>query len=129
MSRENQPAPLGDPFVSYSQNFEDVMLWRALKHIKGGFYVDVGANDPIHDSVTKAFYDTGWAGINIEPCESVYDSLTELRARDTNLRTVVGNSGSCATFFEFSDTAWNAINTDCDSEAGWGKSTYSTFYY
>ena len=45
-----------DFFVSYAQNYEDVMLWRALKHVKKGFYVDVGANDPKFDSVTQAFY-------------------------------------------------------------------------
>ena len=39
-----------DFFVSYAQNYEDVMLWRALKHVKNGFYVDVGANDPLIDS-------------------------------------------------------------------------------
>lgn len=54
-------------FISYAQNFEDVRLWRALKQFEHGFYIDVGANDPSHDSVTKAFYDHGWHGINVEP--------------------------------------------------------------
>ena len=27
-------------FISYAQNFEDVMLWRALKHVEKGFYID-----------------------------------------------------------------------------------------
>ena len=53
--------------VSYSQNFEDVMLWRALKDVENGFYIDVGANHPAIDSVTKLFYENGWSGINIEP--------------------------------------------------------------
>jgi len=30
-------------FISYAQNFEDVMLYRTLKHIEKGFYIDVGA--------------------------------------------------------------------------------------
>ena len=33
-------------FVSYAQNFEDVMLRRALRDVEQGFYIDVGANDP-----------------------------------------------------------------------------------
>jgi hypothetical protein len=41
-------------FVSYAQNYEDVMLYRALKGVERGFYIDVGAMDPIVDSVTKA---------------------------------------------------------------------------
>ena len=32
-----------------------------------GFYVDVGAHDPVQDSVTKLFYDRGWRGVNVEP--------------------------------------------------------------
>ena len=30
--------------ISYAQNFEDVMLWRALQHVGTGYYVDIGAN-------------------------------------------------------------------------------------
>jgi hypothetical protein len=55
------------PFISYGQNSEDVVLWRALRDIGTGFYVDVGAGDPKEDSVTHAFYERGWSGINIEP--------------------------------------------------------------
>ena len=42
-------------FISYAQNFEDVMLRRVLKHVENGFYIDVGAQDPSADSVTKLF--------------------------------------------------------------------------
>src|SRR5664279_1896466 len=57
-----------DPFVSYAQNGEDVVLFRALGAVEGGRYVDVGANDPIFESVTYAFYLRGWSGITIDPC-------------------------------------------------------------
>jgi len=33
----------------------------------GGFYIDIGAFDPIYISVTKAFSMRGWKGINVEP--------------------------------------------------------------
>ena len=56
-------------FVSYAQNFEDVMLWRALRHGEHRFWVDVGAADPDVLSVTRAFSERGWHGINIEPAE------------------------------------------------------------
>ena len=58
-------------FVSYAQNFEDVMLWRALRHVESGFYIDVGAAHPDDYSVTRAFYDRGWSGINVEPTSRV----------------------------------------------------------
>lgn len=77
-------------FISYAQNFEDVMLWRALKHIEVGFYIDVGAADPTEGSVTRAFYDRGWNGINIEPEPLYAASLRANRPRDINLELAVG---------------------------------------
>lgn len=77
--------------VSYAQNLEDVMLWRALHDVKVGFYIDVGANDPVIDSVTKLFYDSGWSGINIEPLESHFHDLCAHRPRDINLQVAAGS--------------------------------------
>lgn len=77
------------PFISYAQNFEDVMLWRALKHIEDGFYIDVGARSPDLDSVTRAFYEHGWRGINVEPNPEFHAQLAERRDRDINLRLAI----------------------------------------
>lgn len=77
--------------VSYAQNFEDVMLWRALKHLDTGFYVDVGASDPVSHSVTKLFYDAGWRGINVEPNSDTFKLLQEQRVRDININVAVGD--------------------------------------
>src|SRR5579863_744930 len=78
----------GDPrreaLVSYAQNGEDVLLGRAFGWQTDGFYIDVGANHPVNDSVTKAFYDRGWRGINIEPGR-VFEKLAAMRPRDVNL--------------------------------------------
>jgi FkbM family methyltransferase len=78
-------------FVSYAQNFEDVMLWRALKHVEQGFYIDVGAWSPDLDSVTRAFYERGWSGINIEPNPEFHQQLQQRRLRDRNLCLAVGD--------------------------------------
>jgi len=72
-------------FVMYSQDFEDWILFCALHDVENGFYVDVGANDPWALSVTKAFYERGWHGINIEPLRDKYDELCLDRPRDINL--------------------------------------------
>jgi FkbM family methyltransferase len=76
--------------VSYAQNKEDIVLASFLRDIKKGFYVDIGANHPIDDSVTKLFYDKGWNGINIEPLPVMYSLLKEHRPRDINLNIGVG---------------------------------------
>src|SRR5438876_9312099 len=61
--------------ISYAQNFEDVMLGRVFAGRKTGFYVDVGAADPVNLSVTKWFYDLGWSGLNIEPNRPLFERL------------------------------------------------------
>jgi hypothetical protein len=41
--------------ISYSQNFEDAMLWRALKNINKGFFIDLVDQDPEEGYVSLAF--------------------------------------------------------------------------
>ena len=72
-------------FVSYAQNFEDVMLWRALSTVRDGFYIDVGAGDPDQHTVTRAFYERGWHGINIDPDPACFAALARRRDRDINV--------------------------------------------
>ncbi len=91
-------------FISYAQNFEDVRLWRALKQFEHGFYIDVGANDPNHDSVTKAFYDHGWHGINVEPMQDYYDALCQQRPRDTTVQCIASDQPGAVTFYGIPDT-------------------------
>jgi len=91
-------------FISYAQNFEDVMLWRALRHIEIGFYIDVGANDPETHSVTKAFYELGWRGINVEPVPQWFQRLQETRVRDINLQLALGSEPDEILLYEIPDT-------------------------
>lgn len=99
-------------FISYAQNFEDVLLWRALKHVANGFYIDVGANDPTTDSVTKAFYERGWRGINIEPLQSHYDDLLNDRPRDINLKCAAGNITGEIEVWECDIRGWGTAAMD-----------------
>jgi len=100
-------------FISYAQNQEDVLLWRALKNVENGFYIDVGANDPEEDSVTKAFYDQGWNGINIEPLPEHHKKLFENRTRDINLAIAAGEkNGSLILSDVVSTRGWASLNED-----------------
>src|SRR5580704_17030694 len=85
--------------ISYAQNFEDIMLWRALKHIKKGFYMDIGAAWPVADSVTKLFYDKGWRGINIEPNPDLYQELEKQRSEDININAAISSNATQSQFF------------------------------
>jgi FkbM family methyltransferase len=86
--------------ISYAQNFEDVMLARVFAGRSTGFYVDVGAADPVNLSVTKWFYDLGWSGLNLEPNRRLFDRLVADRPRDINLDCAAGAAASEAQFFE-----------------------------
>src|SRR5215813_8763224 len=96
-------------FISCAQNFEDVMLWRALKHIDRGFYIDVGANDPDQYSVTKAFYERGWRGINVEPAPQWFERLEKARPQDINLQLALGAEPGEITLYEIPDTGLSTL--------------------
>ncbi len=87
-------------FISYAQNYEDVNLYRALKDVRKGFYIDVGAQDPVADSVTKAFYELGWRGINIEPVDHWFNKLLVDRPEDHNLKVAAGAETGTIKLFE-----------------------------
>tara|TARA_R100001244_G_scaffold63080_2_gene52418 strand:- start:9 stop:1235 length:1227 start_codon:yes stop_codon:yes gene_type:complete len=97
--------------ISYAQNFEDIMLWRALGHIENGFYIDVGANDPTIESVTKLFYDKGWHGINIEPLSKHFLDLQKERPRDINLQCAASNHNGEIEIWEFDVRGWATTST------------------
>lgn len=99
-------------FTSYAQNFEDVMLWRALKHVSAGFYVDIGAWSPNVDSVTRAFYDAGWHGINVEPNPEFFDQLVRDRGRDINLKVAVSDHEGTLTINFVSNPGLSTANDD-----------------
>jgi hypothetical protein len=80
------------PFISNTANFEDVLLWRAFQEINGGFYIDAGATDPELDSVTRAFYEAGWTGINIVSDPRCFEPIRQLRPRDLNMLGQLGRT-------------------------------------
>lgn len=100
------------PFISYAQNFEDVMLWRALKLFGPGFYIDIGANHPSRDSVTRSLYERGWRGINIEPVLHYHQSLCAERPEDVNLCVAVGDEETELVFFESPETGLSTLSLE-----------------
>ncbi len=75
------------------------MLWRALRTVETGCYVDVGAAEPVADSVTYAFYLRGWRGVNLEPTPGAFQRLSEARPDDVNLNVAAGDRDGTATLF------------------------------
>lgn len=99
-------------FISYAQNLEDVVLWKALKNVENGFYIDVGANDPIIDSVTRSFYNQGWRGINIEPVRSHFNALVAERPQDINLNYALNESAGELEIWECDNRGWATLDKE-----------------
>jgi FkbM family methyltransferase len=102
-----------DPFISYSLNFEDVILHRLFPVNRTGFYVDVGAGHPRFENDTFSLYQRGWRGINIEPNHGFHAALIEERHRDINLRVVLSDSvGGTLTYYELNGSGLST----CDAK-------------
>ncbi|WP_175688783.1 FkbM family methyltransferase [Burkholderia anthina] len=98
--------------LSFAQNQEDVMLWRALGHVRNGFYIDVGAADPVDLSVTKLFYDHGWHGINLEPQSAYFAMLTAARPHDINLQLAAGREAASHVFHRIDGTGLSTFDAE-----------------
>ena len=86
-------------FYTYSEYYEDLILYSILFDAKNKFYIDVGAFDPIAVSVTKSLYLKGWHGINIEPQKDKIELFNQDRPNDINLQMTVGEKKGKVTFY------------------------------
>ncbi|HSX00432.1 MAG TPA: FkbM family methyltransferase [Patescibacteria group bacterium] len=96
--------------ISYAQNREDLILDGFFTSDEKGFYVDVGANSPDVDSVTKLFYDKGWQGMNIEPLKSHFAQLKKYRPRDINLNIGISNKPGTLELREYEGTGLSTFS-------------------
>ncbi len=97
-------------FISYAQSFEDVILWRALKHVEKGFYIDIGAQDPIFDSVSYGFYEKGWRGVHVEPNIFYASKIKALRLDEEVLQFAIATEEKSISFFEIPETGLSTGN-------------------
>ncbi|WP_429565511.1 FkbM family methyltransferase [Paraburkholderia sp. MM6662-R1] len=88
------------------------MLWRALAHVDHGSYIDVGAQDPIVDSVSLAFHERGWRGIHVEPTPHYAELLRRQRPGDTVIQAAVWNRPGVLRFFEIPGTGISTGDAD-----------------
>jgi FkbM family methyltransferase len=115
-------------FTSYAQNFEDVMLWRAFGSVKNGRYLDIGAQDPVLDSVSQVLYQSGWRGIHVEPMPYYAEALRVNRPDETVIEAVVSNSDRICNFYSIPDTGLSTgvkAIADRHRSAGWAVNEIS----
>jgi len=107
---EEDVRTLMPPFISFAQNGEDVVLHRALAGVERGVYIEVGANHPTDDSVSRSFYDRGWRGIAIEPNPAFAALYRSERPGDTVVEAAVTDaSGAEITLHMIDGTGLSTI--------------------
>lgn len=107
---------------SYAQNFEDVMLWRALWDVEDGFYIDAGAWDPVVDSVSKAFYEQGWRGVHVEPLPEYTEKIRQDRPDEKVYQVLLGAEPGEKTFYYIPETGLSTASRDFaekHQKSGW----------
>jgi FkbM family methyltransferase len=95
----------------YSQYYEDYILAYVFKGVKKGFYIDVGANDPMIANITMLFYQQGWNGMNIEPNVEKFKKLVNGRPRDSNYNCGIADREGSMTFYLETDSGSAGLST------------------
>ncbi len=111
--------------VSYAQNGEDIRVWRAFQHHEGPLrYVDVGANEPRHLSITASLSDLGWRGLLIEADPALAAELRAFRPHDTVVECAASDADGTITFHLVPGTGLGTLNdADADAAAARGFET------
>lgn len=104
--------------LSYAQNREDIIIDAFFDNAENGFYVDVGANHPVFDSVTKFFYLKGWTGVNIEPNEKLASMLRTDRPLDTVVEAGISDHTGEETFRIYDNTGLSTFSKRVMDESG-----------
>ena len=102
---------------SYAQFGEDLILKSFLEERYAnpayrGFWVDIGAHDPIRFSNTKLFSERGWRGINVDALPSAISRFNKLRARDININVGIGPNEGSLDYYTFKEPAVNTFSKD-----------------
>lgn len=93
----------------FGQTGEDAILQLILPE-KKGFYLDIGAGNPIKSSNTYFFYKKGWSGIAIDPIESNKKLFKILRRRDRFIQQIVTENYDALDFWEFIPNEYSTSN-------------------
>ena len=83
-------------------------MWRLFKDQDVGTYIDVGANDPLNNSVSRIFYEQGW---HVEPVRHFYDQHCDLRPLSDNFPFAVSSEERVGSqsFYQFGNDGLSSL--------------------
>ena len=105
--------------ISHAQNAEDVRVWRAFRAYdqRALRYVDVGANEPRHLSITASLHDLGWRGLLIEADPQLAADLRVHRPDDTVVELAAASGPGELTFHRVPGTGLGTLDAREADEA------------
>jgi len=101
--------------ITFSQYAEDLVLYHFYPRATG-FYVDVGAYDPIEMSNTYRLYLKGWRGLTIEPNPEKSTRFQRLRPEDTHLTIGISLEPGTLVYHRFSNPSENTFDPAAASQ-------------
>ena len=75
----------------FSQGGEDLILAKLFNYKPTGFFIDVGANEPVKLNNTYLFYKLGWKGLNFEPIPELAEKFKSKRSNDIVINKAMSN--------------------------------------
>jgi hypothetical protein len=106
--------------LSFSEFGEDILIQSHFNYKENGFFVDVGCNHPVTNSITFALYLKGWSGVNVDGNKDLVNECLRIRKKDISVNALVSNEEKEVEYIRFSNDALNSINGDVIEE--WNKS-------
>jgi FkbM family methyltransferase len=94
------------PALSYSQSGEDSIIYSFFKHKilnngYKGFYVDIGANEPVNGSNSFFFYARDWKGIAVDADKNVITRFKSYRPEDICITAAISDKEEELDFYIF----------------------------
>jgi FkbM family methyltransferase len=94
---------------SFSQFGEDLSVIDQLSMKDKGFFVDIGAFDPVGFSNTNLLSHRGYRGINVDPNHERIAKFERLRPNDINLCLAISDGDAEMDYYSFPSPALNQI--------------------
>ena len=107
-------------FISNSAFGEEILVNRLLQKFSKGFFVDVGAYNPIIGSLTYQLYKKGWNGLNLDFSRSNIQLFNFLRKRDVSMQIGVSDKEGIMESFMF-DPSSGTNTLERKYADGWSK--------
>jgi FkbM family methyltransferase len=101
-----------------SSNFgEDLLLARQFILPERGFFVDVGAHDPIRASNTFRLYLKGWVGLSVEPNPDLARKHERVRPECIIVNCGVGGEVGTLQYNRFDNDQYNTFSPEMTARA------------